>query len=160
MARSYVKPVFAALAIAVGSYAPASAGGTLDGRWLTQDQRGIVEIAPCGTVECGKIVWVKDPIDPANGKPRRDKHNPDMGLQHRPIIGLATLSKIVANGPGFWDAVSYDPRSGEEHEITIKLANGGAKMVLKGCALGGLICRSETWTQAPAIDPVVPPASN
>ena len=162
MARSYLIPLAAALAIAVGSLAPASAAGTLDGRWLTQDKRGIVVIAPCGATECGKIVWVKDPIDPANGKPRRDKNNPDVGLTHRPIIGLATLSNIAANGQGFWDAVSYDPRSGEEHEITIKLANGGAKMVLKGCALGGLICRSEVWTQAPDAMPAieVPAAAN
>ena len=160
MARSYLIPVAAALAIVVGSLAPASAADTLDGRWLTQDKRGIVVIAPCGATECGKIVWVKDPIDPANGKPRRDKNNPDMGLTHRPIIGLATLYKIVANGEGFWDAVSYDPRSGEEHEITIKLASGGTSMVLKGCALGGLVCRSEVWTPAPAVDPAVPAAAN
>ena len=162
MAPTYLKSLLGALAIAGSSYAPAQAAGTLDGRWLTQDQRAVVEVASCGPSECGKIVWVKDPIDPENGKPRRDKHNPDMGLQHRPIIGLATLSNIAANGQGFWDAVSYDPRSGEEHEITIKLANGGAKMVLKGCALGGLICRSEVWTQAPDALPATetPAAAN
>lgn len=160
MTRSYLMPVFAALTIAFGCHAPALAAGTLDGRWLTQDQRAVVVIAPCGDTECGKIVWVKDPIDPSNGKPRRDKNNPDMGLTHRPIIGLETLYKIVANTEGFWDAVSYDPRSGEEHEITIKLTAGGAKMVLRGCALGGLICRSEVWMQAPAVDPAVPAAAN
>ena len=150
MARSYLIPLAAALAIAVGSLAPASAAGTLDGRWLTQDKRGIVVIAPCGATECGKIVWVKDPIDPASGKPRRDKHNPDMGLQHRPIMGLATLTKIVPNAQGTWDALSYDPRSGEDHDITIRLGSSGTKIELKGCVLGGMICRSEIWSKAPA----------
>lgn len=160
MPRVYRQLMLAALAIAGGSYAPALAAGTLDGRWLTQDQRAIVEVAPCGDTECGKIIWVKDPVDPSNGRPRRDKNNPDMGLQHRPIIGLPTLSQIAQNADGNWDAVSYDPRSGETHEITIKIANGGAKIVLRGCALGGLICRSEVWTQAPAVDPAVPATVN
>jgi len=134
---------------------PAHAQGTLDGRWLSQDKRAIVEVAPCGAVECGKIVWVKDPLDAA-GKPRHDKNNPDMGLQHRPIIGLATLSQIVPNAEGNWDAHSYDPRNGEDHDITVRLLAGGDRIELKGCALGGLVCRSEVWSKAPEEDPVPP----
>lgn len=128
----------------------ALAQGSLEGRWLTQDKRAIVEVGDCGNGECGKIVWVKDPVDPTTGKPRRDKNNPDAGLQHRPILGLATLYGIKPAGQGSWNAVSYDPRNGEEHDITIRLLAGGSKIELKGCALGGLICRSEMWTQAPA----------
>ena len=150
----YLFTLPAALAMAMCPVLPANAQGTLDGRWLTQDTRAIVEVAPCtkdgGKAECGKIVWVKDPIDPASGKPRRDKHNPDMGLQHRPIMGLATLTKIVPNAQGTWDALSYDPRSGEDHDITIRLGSSGTKIELKGCVLGGMICRSEIWSKAPA----------
>jgi uncharacterized protein (DUF2147 family) len=126
-----------------------AAQGTLDGHWLTQDKRAIVEVAQCGAKECGKIVWVKDPISPTTGKPRRDKNNPDAGLQSRPIIGLATLSQIVPNADGEWDAVSYDPRNGETHDITVRVNTKGNKIELKGCALGGLVCRSEIWTKAP-----------
>jgi uncharacterized protein (DUF2147 family) len=129
--------------------ADADAATTLDGRWLTQDTRAVVEVGPCGAAECGKIVWVKDPINPETGKPRRDKNNPDTALQRRPIMGLATLYNIVPNVEGNWNAVSYDPRNGEEHEITIRLAENGSKIVLRGCALGGLICESEVWTAAP-----------
>ncbi len=152
--------LLAVAALLAASALASAATGTLDGRWLTQEGRAIVEVAPCGAAHCGKIVWVKDPISPDTGKPRRDKNNPDVALQHRPIIGLQSLWKIVPNGEGNWDAVSYDPRSGEEHEITIKLAAGGKKIVLQGCGLGGLICRSQTWTQAAPADPAVPATSN
>ena len=151
MNRSALAPLVLFAAVAVSP--PALAQGTLDGRWLTQDTRAIVEVAPCGTQECGKIVWVRDPISPETGKPRRDKNNPDAGLQHRPIIGLPTLTNIVPNAQGMWDAVSYDPRDGETHEITVRLSANGGKIELKGCALGGLICRSEIWTKAPAPAP-------
>ena len=124
---------------------------------MSQDKRAVVEVAPCGAVECGKIVWVKDPLDPESGRPRRDKHNSDMGLQHRPIIGLATLSNIVPNADGNWDAHSYDPRNGEDHDITLRLLPGGSKIELKGCGLGGLICRSEVWTKAPPPEPAAEP---
>ena len=92
MMRSFLPALLLVITVCGTSSAPAATQGPLDGRWLTQDTRAIVEVAPCGTEECGKIVWVKDPINPQTGKPRVDRHNPDLALQHRPIIGLATLS--------------------------------------------------------------------
>ena len=68
-------------------------------------------------------------------------------------MGLATLTKIVADGQNMWNAVSYDPRDGETHDITIRLNGAGTKIELKGCELGGMICRSEIWTKAPAQNP-------
>lgn len=156
MNRSYIAGLLGVVGVAA-SPALAFAQGTLDGRWLSQDKRAVVEVAPCGKAECGKIVWVKDPIDPASGKPRRDKNNSDLGLQHRPIIGLATLSAIVPNADGNWDAHSYDPRNGEDHDITVRLLAGGTRIELKGCALGGMICRSEVWSKAPDATPADPP---
>jgi len=147
MTRSYLSALIAGTTLAVLSASAATAQGTLDGRWLTEDKRAIVEVAPCGSSKCGKIVWIKDPIDPANGKPRHDKNNPDTALQRRPIIGLATLSQIAPNSDGNWDAHSYDPRNGEDHDITIRLFGAGNKMELKGCEL--FICLSEVWTKAP-----------
>ncbi len=140
---------FAAL-IATTTFA--AAARSLEGRWLTQEGRAIVEIAPCkdgAKTHCGRILWVKDPINPETGKPRRDKNNPDASLQNRPIIGLQSLWNIVPNVEGAWNAVSYDPRNGEEHEITMTPNTDVSKIVLKGCGLGGLICRSQTWTKAP-----------
>jgi uncharacterized protein (DUF2147 family) len=154
-----MRRLVSAMILGLVAASPSHASGTLDGRWLTQDTRAIVEVGPCGPAECGKIVWVKDPISPETGKPRRDKNNPDESLQHRPIIGLPTLFNIVPNVEGDWNAVSYDPRSGEEHEITIKLAASATKIVLRGCGLGGLICRSEVWTKAPDAAPTMNPAS-
>ncbi len=146
-----------ALILMSGLVGTAHAAGPLEGRWLTQEGRAIVEIAPCksggGKVQCGTIMWLKDPNNPDTGKPRRDIHNPDESLQRRPVIGLQSLWNIVPNTEGAWNAVSYDPRNGEEHEITMTPNKDASKVVLKGCGLGGLICRSQTWTKAPDAAP-------
>jgi len=36
------------------------------------------------------VTWLWEPID-AEGRPMRDRHNPDPGLRGRPILGLALL---------------------------------------------------------------------
>jgi uncharacterized protein (DUF2147 family) len=160
MTRSKVFACAALMALASLASAAAQDQSPIYGKWLTQDQRAVVEVGNCGDKDCGKIVWIKDPIDPETGRPRRDKHNPDMGLQHRPIMGLVTLANIKRDQANTWSAVSYDPRSGEEHDITIKLLATGTKLELRGCGLGGLICRSEIWTQAPSQIPEPQQTSN
>jgi uncharacterized protein (DUF2147 family) len=149
MNRSIVYACAALMGLVSSVSAGAQDQSPIYGKWLTQDQRAIVEVGNCGDKDCGKIVWIKDPIDPETGRPRQDRHNPDISLQHRPIMGLVTLANITRNQPNTWSAVSYDPRSGEEHDITIRLLATGTKMELQGCGLGGLICRSEIWSQAP-----------
>lgn len=140
-----MKRILALAACLVATPAAFAAGG-LEGRWLTQDKEAIVEVGDCQGSTCGKIVWLKTPIDPDTGKPFRDGNNSDEKLQRRPILGLPTLMKIEP-AKGGWTAISYDPREGEEHDITIKLTGGGT-IVLRGCGLGGLVCLSETWTRA------------
>ena len=136
------------LAVGLAGNAPARAAGDIVGRWLTQGGRAVVEIGPCDASTCGRIIWMKDPNDPKTGKPWRDHNNPDRALQHRRVMGIATLSAIQPNKKGNWDAVSYDPRNGETHEITIRLL-ADQRIELKGCGLGGLICRSEVWSPVP-----------
>ena len=146
MKRSALLTVFVGSIIALAG--PAAAQGSLDGRWLTQDKRAVVEVTPCGAKECGRIIWIKDPISPQTGKPRVDKNNPDAGQRHRPIIGLTTLYNIAPATENLWNAVSYDPRDGETHEITVRLSASGNKIELRGCALGGFVCQSEIWSKA------------
>jgi len=39
------------------------------GTWLTEEAKATVRIAPCGPALCGTIVSLKEPNDPATGKP-------------------------------------------------------------------------------------------
>src|ERR1700689_2267957 len=49
--------------------AQAQAGGDVTGIWLTQAGDARVRVSKCGGGICGVIVWLRQPIDPATGKP-------------------------------------------------------------------------------------------
>ena len=48
------------------------------GTWHTKGQQAQVRIAKCAENICGTIVALKDPIDPATGKPQADIENDDI----------------------------------------------------------------------------------
>lgn len=117
----------------------------LTGTWLTDDGAAHVAFAPCDSGQCGHIVWLAEPMSAIDGKPKRDRYNPDASLQYRPIIGLPILTGIQPRPEGGWFAHSYDPKDGGEHDITVEPTQSG-KLKLTGCVLGGLFCKSFIWT--------------
>lgn len=121
------------------------AAGPFDGKWLVEDSSSIVEIAPCGTEICGRIVWLKDPVDPDTGKAFADKFNPDEALRVRPLLGLVILKITAGDGSA---ATVYDPSDGKSYSGTVApTAQGGLKV--KGCTFGGFFCDLEVWTRSP-----------
>ncbi len=44
------------------------------------------------------VIWLKDPIDPATGKPQIDDKNPNPALAKRPMIGLPLFSGMQPSG--------------------------------------------------------------
>jgi uncharacterized protein (DUF2147 family) len=67
----------------------------VEGVWLTDDQKGMVQIAPCGQQMCGRIVRV---LDKKAGVPATDINNPDPKLRKQPIVGLLTLWGFTRDG--------------------------------------------------------------
>jgi hypothetical protein len=62
-----------------------------------------VRVSKCGGI-CGVVIWLKDPINPATGKPQVDDKNPNPALAKRPMIGLplsaARARPVRTNGRG------------------------------------------------------------
>ena len=71
-----------ALAAAWLAAPAARAQGATDpaGVWQTQAGDARVKVSKCGGGICGVIVGLKDPIDPATGKPQVDDKNPNPAL--------------------------------------------------------------------------------
>lgn len=63
------------------------------GFWSVGEGQSQIQIAPCGDMLCGKIVWLSEPND-KKGKPKLDRNNPDATLKHQPILGLQILSEL------------------------------------------------------------------
>ncbi|MFM1968763.1 MAG: hypothetical protein RL152_140, partial [Bacteroidota bacterium] len=57
------------------------------GVWKTGSGNAHVKIYKNGDKYQGKIVWLKDPIDPETGKPKLDTKHPDNATRARQILG-------------------------------------------------------------------------
>ncbi len=93
------------------------------GVWMTDDGEGAVEIRPCGEQRCGRIVWLKQPLDP-QGRPMRDGNNPRIEARQRPLCGAQIIEGLKRQSDGSWDGGSiYDPEEGKSYSVALKLLN-------------------------------------
>jgi uncharacterized protein (DUF2147 family) len=115
------------------------------GIWLTQQGDARVKVSKCGGGICGVIVWLRDPIDTATGKPATDSKNSNPALARRPMIGLPLFSGMRPSGPGKWSGQIYNADDGSTYASNITVPGPGSLRV-EGCV--GALCGSETWTRA------------
>ena len=124
---------------------PVQAADRAQGDWVTGTGDAHVRVAACPGAEqtlCGTIVWLAEPLN-AEGKPKRDKNNPDPALQNRPIAGTQIISGMKPGAAGKWeDGEIYDPSVGKKYSSTMKLGPHG-ELLVEGCFL--LFCRQQTW---------------
>jgi uncharacterized protein (DUF2147 family) len=113
------------------------------GTWLTGDRQAQIRVERCGTKLCGTIVWLKEPIDSATGRPQVDDKNPDRRKQRRPILGLRIFAMSAA-GDGTWSGSIYNADDGKNYRATIR-ETSPAQLTVRGCA--GIFCGDDTWTR-------------
>jgi uncharacterized protein (DUF2147 family) len=130
-----------ALPLALAPTAAAATAPSVQGLWLTDDHKGIVQIAPCGARMCGRIAKV---LDSGPNVPKTDVHNPNPALRSRPILGLATLTGFSGSGSDWSGGRAYDPKSGKSYRSTLKL-NPDGSLNVSGCVF--FICESRRWTR-------------
>lgn len=134
----------AALLVFAGSSGALAAEPT--GNWLTQTGGSRIRIADCGGALCGTIVWLKEPNDPETGKPKTDKNNSDAAKRSRPLLGVQIVLGMKPAGAGKWTGQVYNAEDGKTYSGNLTWS-GGDSLQLQGCALGGLVCKSQTWTK-------------
>jgi uncharacterized protein (DUF2147 family) len=123
----------------------AQAEGDPSGVWLTQAGDAKVKVSKCGGSICSVIVWLREPIDPATGKPAVDDKNPNPALARRPMIGLPLFLGMHPVGPERWTGQIYNADDGKIYESHISLP-GPDQLRVEGCV--GMLCGGETWTRA------------
>jgi uncharacterized protein (DUF2147 family) len=131
--------------LGVGSTTLAQAGDDPSGVWLTQAGDARVRISRCGNELCGTVVWLKDKIDPATGRPFTDNKNPDPGLARRPMIGLPLFLGMRPAGPGKWSGHVYNADDGKIYVSNLSVS-GPSTLTVEGCV--GPLCGSESWTRS------------
>src|ERR1700738_445066 len=91
--------IFAAFVVFVASAALASGSDDPTGVWLTQAGDAKVAVSRCGSALCGRVVWLKSPIDSAAGKRHVDDKKPNLQLPKRPMTGLHLVIGMKSQGP-------------------------------------------------------------
>jgi uncharacterized protein (DUF2147 family) len=135
--------------VLLGFFATSAAAWAADphGMWLTETGNSKIRITDCGGALCGTIAWLKEPNDPETGKPKTDKNNADASKRTRPVIGVAIVLSMKPNGTDKWTGQVYNAEDGKTYSGNITMQSADA-LKLEGCALGGLICKGQTWTRA------------
>lgn len=116
------------------------------GKWQSEHGSGKIEIVKNGDFYHGKLIWIKEPND-ETGKPKTDIHNPEKGLQDRPIIGLEVLKKLQYKGDGIWtNGKIYDPKSGNTYNCQVSLT-GRDKLNVRAYFGLSIIGKTQTWSK-------------
>jgi uncharacterized protein (DUF2147 family) len=113
------------------------------GTWVTEAGDARVHVTKCGEALCGTIVWLKQPIDPATGKPQVDDKNPDPALARRPIIGLNLFLNMKPHGD-HWSGRIYNADNGKTYSSDVSVIDDKTLKVA-GCVL--FFCGSESWSR-------------
>lgn len=115
------------------------------GVWLNEDKDAHIYIHKANGKYHGKIIWLREPIDPETGQPKLDKENPDREKQKQPVIGSLILRDFVFDD-GTWDDGSiYDPKNGKTYDCYMELTPEG-NLKIRGYVGISLIGRTTYWT--------------
>lgn len=120
-------------------------GDRLLGVWEPSNGRARVKVEKIGAKYYGRIVWLKEPIDPVTKQAKTDKNNPDPNLQNVPLKGYRMLKDFVYKGNDEWaDGTIYDPLNGSTYSCTIKMTDANT-LEIRGYIGVSALGRTDIW---------------
>jgi len=146
MTRS-LSSALALTGLALGlALAPPARAADISGVWLTDTGDAHVRLARCGANMCGTIIWLREPNDPATGRPRTDAKNADAAKRSHPMMGIEVA---IGFHPDNGDAnkyvgTFYNAKDGKTYRGSIVPA-GADKLDVEGCLL--VFCQKQVWTR-------------
>jgi uncharacterized protein (DUF2147 family) len=135
--------MFGLMVLAVLAWGTDAAGADPLGLWM--DKEGTtIRVQVCGQALCGTIAALREPIDPATGRPKADKNNSDRTLRDRPLVGMQVFLAMQPDGAGRWSGQLYDSDRGSiftGHLIELSPDT----LRVEGCVL--MLCGGENLTR-------------
>ena len=115
------------------------------GVWEPSNGKARVKIEKIGEKYYGKIVWLKEPIDPNTGQPKVDKNNPDASLRTVTLKGYRMLKDFKYLGSNQWDnGTIYDPENGSTYKCIIKMTDNNT-LDIRGYIGVEALGRTDVW---------------
>jgi uncharacterized protein (DUF2147 family) len=120
-------------------------GDRLIGVWEPSNGRSRIKIEKIGAKYFGKIVWLKEPIDPNTNKNKVDKNNPDTSMRNVPLKGYRILKDFVYQGKNEWsEGTIYDPENGSTYNCVINMKNDNV-LDIRGYIGIKALGRTDNW---------------
>lgn len=117
------------------SVADAAAPIQAAGVWRNPKNTVHVRMQPCGTTVCGTVVWAAPKAEAKARKAGTPK-----------LVGTQLFREFKQVRPGVWNGRVFVPDMGRTFSGSI-VANSARSMTGKGCLIGNLLCKTQTWTR-------------
>jgi len=127
-----MKRILTSAALVLGATsiaASASAQAPLEGHWANPHHSVIVNVTRCGDAFCGTVSW-------ATAKNRERGTTP----------GTRVLSDLRPAGDGVYKGSAFEPKRSISGSATVRQVSPDV-MIVKGCAVLGLLCKEQRWTR-------------
>lgn len=109
-----------AIPLIVGLPVSQADAAMLSGIWLMETDAA-VQIFDCGGLLCGRVIWLKAPLDP-RGLLKRDKLNPDPALKERQVCGPTIIWGVRPVDTSHWDkGWFYNADDGSTYRLDLNL---------------------------------------
>jgi len=134
------------LGFVLWGFAFPTAAATPLGLWYVEGGAAQVEINSCEGALCGRVVWLRSPLG-EYGCDLHDRHNPNVTLRNRTILGLEVLRGLKladAQGNEWTGGMVYDPTSGKTYMCNLRM-EGDHRLHLRGYLGIPLLGRTTTW---------------
>ena len=119
--------------------APVSAASPIEGQWTNPAQNVTVRIAPCrGRSLCGVVVSAT-----ADAKAKA------AAAGTARLVGTQLMSGLVPSGQRLWTGEFFVPDRNVRAPGELRLL-GSRTLEIEGCAVAGLLCKSQRWTRVAA----------
>ena len=123
-----MKAILAGLSLLATS-AAANAAAPIEGKWANPKHSVVVRVAPCGGGYCGTVIWASE-----------------KNREHGATPGTRVLSDLQPVGDGTYKGSAYEPKRGIRGSAAVR-QEGSNVMIVKGCAVLGLVCKEQRWTR-------------
>ena len=129
-----MKTAATTLLIAAAAAAQPPVATPIEGQWKNPIGSAIIAIEPCRDALCGKVVW-------ASARGRREAST---STSH--VVGTVVLTGLKPTRDR-WTGTLFIPDDNVHVAARLQLL-GSRQLKLTGCAVAGLLCRTQIWTRS------------
>ncbi len=120
-------------------------GDRIIGLWEPSNGKARIKIEKIGPKYYGKIVWLKEPLDPTTNAPKLDKNNPDESMRDIPLKGYRMLKDFIYIEKDEWkEGTIYDPESGSIYSCVINMKDENT-LDIRGYIGVKALGRTDVW---------------